>query len=508
MSGTLACKCRQASLVAMLLVGAPAPSAFAESEADVLKRAFITQTQRIQALEEGRRSDFEIRVNPGTEQDAKDYYKAIATLIKFDTLPASDLNGFLVYLGFEGLKAADLELLPSAVLMPKSKSDFDTLASQVSDPTAFKSKRSLDDFAHDRVLVSRFFAPKIVNYNLKPNPECPVAKPDCKQNPYNAGWRKLVRLVPLAKSDAEKGNIREAYILFNYVQPDVEKSPFPIKVADLKPKTESVNNQVILVPKTRNPKTDDAVYWMVYQPSSKDYKLGHALNAAFDSIETDGGTKDYFVPMACAQCHGHDEFSSGADPIKRPFLFGKTNYLDTDQWYDMVDFDFPGTKNSKFEADVVFDGGRDHTTKKYAAAIDVIAKLNEYIRKQNEESLRPKSDPFPDGFKVLAVKKWLALHKADPKPVKSLFKRSIGSKSWDEKKVLDAKLLPQLDRFCFRCHSTVRFDVFDREAVKVKAKNGVASTYVNTKFMPQGRTLSDPQRTELAKLLDELGAEK
>lgn len=493
-------------VLTILAAAASVPSAFAESEADVLKRALLIQSQRLQAADAGKPHDFaSVRVNPGGEKkDAEDYYRQIAALIKFQDLLKSDLTGLLAYLGFEGLQAVDMELLDSATLMPKSKAEFDHLASQVNDPGTFKSKRSLNDFAKDKVLVSRFFAPKIVNFDAPPNPECPVLKPDCKQNPYKAGWRKLFRLVPLAKSDAEKGNIGEAYILLNYFQADAQKSPFPEKSDGVKKETQSVNNQIILVPKSRKSKDDDAAFWIVYQPNSEGYKLGYALNAAFDIVDPGTGkTQDYFVPTACAQCHGHDDINDKQGPVPRPFKFAKANYLDTDQWYDMVDFDFPGTKNSDF--DVVYDGEKNHKTKKYAAAVGVIAKLNEQIKKQNEESARPDKS---DQFKILAVTKWLQLHKTNPQPESSVFKRSIGSKKWDQKKGVDANLLPQLDRFCFRCHSTVRFDVFDREAVKVKAKSGVASIYVKFGVMPQGRKLSDQQRIDLVKLLDELGAEK
>jgi hypothetical protein len=483
-------------MLAMLAAAIWPPDAAAESEVDVLKRALVIQSRRLQALEAGKPHDFvSIRVNPGgKKEDAENYYKEIAPLINFQTLLASDLNGLLAYLGFEGLQAADLELLASDVLMPKSKADFDRLASEVSDPNTFKSKRSLHDFAHDKVLVSRFFAPKIVNFDAPPNT-------DAKQNPYNAGWRKLVRIVPLAKSDAEKGNIGQAYILFNYFQRDVEKDPFPQKADGIKPETQSVNNQIILVPKKRKSKDEDAAFWIVYQPNLESYKLGFALNAAFDVIDPGSGkTRDYFVPTACAQCHGHDEINDLQGPAPRPFKFAKTNYLDTDQWYDMVEFDFPGTKDGK--ADVIFDGGKDHKAKKYVAAVGVVAKLNRHILRQNEESARPNKS---DRFKVLAVKKWLRLHKSNPEPI-SLFKRSIGTQTWDKNKVLDAKLLPQLDRFCFRCHSTVRFDVFDR--AKVKGNAFLASLYVGVGAMPQGRRLSGQELADLVKLLDELDAEK
>jgi hypothetical protein len=487
------------SLIAIACVLLVQPKADAQTQIESLKRGLEVQTKRFQALQAGKPDGvIDIRVNPGGAQaDAENYYKRIAPLVNFKNLPASNMAEFLVYLGFEGLQPADLEVLSSERLMPASKADFEQLAAEVKDPATFKSKRSLQDFAKDKFLVSRFFAPKIVDFNATPNP-------DPKQNPHKAGWRKIVRIVPLPKSDADKGHIREAYILMNYFQPDVEKTPFPVSFSDLSPNTESVNNQIILVPKKHVAEKEDSAFWIVYQPSSTGYQLGFFLNAAFDVLPPDSSTQKYFVPTACAQCHGHDEIGEKTDPLVGPFPFAKTNYLDTDQWYDMLDFDFPGTKNATLDADVVFDGKRDHTTKTYAAAVRVIAKLNEAIQKQNEESQKPKGR---DEFKILAVKKWLALHKANPQPELSPFKRAIGKgKQWDAKNDVDAKLLPLMDRFCFRCHSAVRFDVFDRGAVKGNAF--LAGIYVSSGGMPQGRLLGKTDLDDLVSLLEKLDNEK
>lgn len=484
------------------LPGAPA-CVSAQTDVETLRRALKFQTHRLKKMTQAKKPQGAVVMvhDGGTQDDADKYYARIAPLIKFPDLPQSDLASFLVYLGFEGLAPADLELLDSRLLMPATQSDFDLLANKVSDSATFKSKRVLQDFAPDKMLVSRFFAPKIVNFNDPPNR-------DSKQNPYKAGWRKLVRIEPRAGSAADQGNIREAYILMNYFQADVEKYPFPQKPEELNEldptkRIESVNNQIILIPKKFEAQKEDSAYWLVYQPKSLGYKLGHFLTAAFDDPKQgDPTTKPYFVPTACAQCHGHDNISEADPPSLGPFPNAKVNYLDTDQWYDMLDFDFPGTKKATLDADVIFDGNRDHNTTTYADAVSVLLKLNRKIKVQNEESLRPNK---PDQYKVDAVDKWIKLHEADPKPA-GLFQRVIGAApQWDAGKPLDAQLLPRLSQYCFRCHSTIRFDVFNRRAMK--GKSDTAGLYVSNDSMPEGRTLADGERATLVNLLSQLCSE-
>lgn len=433
-------------------------------------------------------------IEDGDKTDAEIYYQAIAPLIGFPALLASDFTGFLNYLGFGGLQPGDLEILDSKLLMPATPSDFDQLASKVIDP-AFKTKQKLEDFAQDRVLVSRFFAPKIVNFTEK-NPASP--------NPHVAGWRKLVRIVPVPGSAADVGNIREAYVLMNYFQADVEKNPFPERRADLD-ENQSVNNQIILVPKSHDPATGHSAYWLVYQKRSDRYVRGDFLTAAFDNPKQgESALKPYYVPIACAQCHGHYEISENEPkPVTKDTRFphAKLNYLDSDQWYDMLK-EFPGTKNSNF--DVIFDGGRDQTTTRYADAVTVLLKLNEHIKTQNKESLRGNGD---DRFIVDAVEKWIGIHKKDPRPA-SMFQRAIGTApGWDPaKEDLDGELLPMLSRYCFRCHGTIRYNVFDREGLK--DLGSTPSFKVGNRFMPQGRILPDEDRKRLVELLDQLCIEE
>jgi hypothetical protein len=165
-----------------------------------------------------------------------------------------------------------------------------------------------------------------------------------------------------------------------------------------------------------------------------------------------------------------------------------------------MEFDFP---NTKAQHDVVFDGDDpSHKSAKYKSAVATFAKLNSEILRQNETALRPDGS---DGFKIHAAKKWISLHAKGEGPVDPL-RRSIGKAVWARS---DLPLLLMLDRYCFRCHSSMYYNIFDRAAVlKEKGtlqKPGPLLSYVSSGFMPQGRKLDQP---EIDKLVDYLKALK
>jgi hypothetical protein len=398
-------------------------------------------------------------------------------------------------LGYKGLHAVDLETLDSQLLSPQDQQGFTLLSNSVENPTEFKANAGLNlaIFKSDTLLSARFFAPKIVDFNAVPDTAS-------GHDPYKAGWRKLVRLNALAKSDAySKGNIASAYLLFNFFSDNPKDNPFPVKTPDSK--TQSVNNQVILVPRSFKKGVEDSVYFLDYQPFGVDrYKVGKALHAAFDTLDpSKGDTKqDYFVPTACSQCHGHDQ-ERGEANSQGNYSFGKVNYLDTDQWYDMMNFDFP---NTKAQHDVVFDGNDPgHASTKYKVAVGTFLKLNSEIVRQNETALRANGS---DDFKVLAAKKWISLHPKGEGPVEPL-RRAIGKSAWASG---DLPLLQMLDRYCFRCHSSMYYDIFDRAAV-LKEKGtpqapGPLLAYVASGFMPQGRKLAQSEKDTLVGYLKAL----
>jgi hypothetical protein len=224
----------------------------------------------------------------------------------------------------------------------------------------------------------------------------------------------------------------------------------------------------------------------------------------------------YFVPRACAECHGHSTNGLQGQPVdanNNPtddfttgiYRFAKPNYLDTDQWYDWRDFDYRGVSGSL--NDVVFDGGRDTDSPDYSRAFDVIRKLNTTIAL---ESLAAEGDPATPTFSTLATQKWLALHQnSDTRKPYSV--RGIGKESWNAANVDEMKLLRLLDNHCFRCHSSLRYNVFDKEAVG--QRKVVIEAFLNAKlpdgnggslpgnFMPQGRVLSADEKNEILRLL-------
>ena len=65
-----------------------------------------------------------------------------------------------------------------------------------------------------------------------------------------------------------------------------------------------------------------------------------------------------------------------------------------------------------------------------------------------------------------------------------------------------------LDRYCFRCHSSMYYDIFDRAAVLqekgTSQKPGPLVDYVAYGFMPQGRKLSQPEKDKLVEYLKTL----
>jgi hypothetical protein len=486
---------------------------------DTLSPPLLNYVQKNQPFS---RLNAEILVKPGKETETIDYYKRISSVLKFDFLNSS-LDTFVAHMGysepnvvrgkiaFKGLTVKDLEELPSFTLMPRNIAEFNKLADAVEDPAAFRALLSLSDFQNEALLVSRFFAPKIATYYNQgdgADPFAPISPDDIVP-----GWRKLVKVTPRQGSPADAdGLISHAYILFNFKRADPNVDPFA--------GNESGNNQIIIVPK--NPSVGDRVFFGVYRTKSLGYPIGTFLQADFDlpghvGLQTPAQDSQYFVPRSCAECHGHstdglvgqpidpnsgqptDDFSVGV------YRFAKPNYLDTDQWYDWKDFDYRGISGSL--NDVLFDGGRDQSTQDYTRAFDVVRKLNTGIA---AESLAAEKDSSEPTFQTLAVRKWLELHQtSDARKPYSV--RSFGALSWDPVDADEMKLLRLLDNHCFRCHSSLRYNVFDKEAVGARRDlillylfAPVADSAGNPlpgNIMPQGRVLTEADKAEIERLL-------
>lgn len=401
---------------------------------------------------------------------AQNYYQRLATTIAFPynstDLQSNTMDDLFPYLGYNNwdsahaIDARALEVMKPLAAFPDSP------------PTNVLSKELMLYYLqiNESILVSRFFAPKIVNYAVL-------------KRPYDAGWRKLVYMKALPNSPASNNNISGAYILFNYFQTNPTSDPFGGAVH-----ATSGNNQVILVPRSKLPDRDTA-FFVVYKGADAPtpYQIGFSLAASFDIPtqvgEEESPLKEYFVPNACAHCHGQAD----GKPKNGVFANVKPNYLDTDQWYDAERLDFPAVKNAPF--DPVFDGGRDHNSEQYKRAMNALRKINAQIKIDGtgvETTVR-------DG-----LDKWQQLHglsNANPisahLPVSTTL-RGVDSMWTDHP--YDVELLDMMTQYCFRCHGSIKYNVFDKQAVIHRAR--AISFYIDNEadrskppIMPYGRTI-------------------
>jgi hypothetical protein len=382
-------------------------------------------------------------ITPGSAKGARDYYVRISKALQFDATPGvTTLDNLLDFVGYP-ISGSKLESLDPAVLMnpARASSPDDGLSLQV---------RGLGGatLRDGDILAARFFAPKIVNVNAA------AKKP---------GWRKLVRLRARPDSRAARVGIESTILLFNFFAA-VGEPPFS---------GHSVNTQSMLIA----PAQKERLYWLDFDPGGT---LTLALNASFDAADLpNGGTRDYFVPDGCNACHG----SPGN------FAPAMVNYLDTDHWFDRLDDDFVALK--AMGPAVVFDAQtNDSSQPSFAPAFDA-------IRRFNEEALRQNALVQPASSEAQAARTWLALHAQSDDhrlPVARGFSLN-GGPTWQ---AADAEGLGRLNRYCFRCHGTVRFSIFDKPAVVEKA--GIMRQRINPSKqqenvpgfkMPPDRTL-DP----------------
>lgn len=403
-----------------------------------------------------------LMVTPGTQDEADAYYAQLQQkLVGFPRSPftESTIGDMLVYYGFPALLATDLQKLSSAVIM-----DFAQLRNAVSNQTDFRNAYAARPLQAGEILVTRFFAPKIIN----------VGDPQTGGVPKGGfGWRKVLRFKARDGSPARTANLDAFYLLFNFAD-NATKFPENINAGQI---------QGILIPTYPTGGNHNDIYFLVYEGLGKPNpgKLGFYLEATFDlasSVPADG---KYYVPKSCGQCHGTERTNQ---------VGGKVNYLDTDHWFDRTGDDFTAIK----PADVLVDGE--------ALGYDTIRKLNTEIEKQNNAVVGtgPK-------FALLAARKWLDLHReGQPNrhvpPLERGLVETPGDAVWTAGADPDQELLPLLNRYCFRCHSSVRFHVFQKKAV-VQRKSGIV-TKLNSGNMPQDRKLDATTKDLLLKLINKL----
>jgi hypothetical protein len=392
----------------------------------------------------------DVRVTPGTEEEAMAYLEEIKGP---DHLPSfsgsfldANLDALLAYAGYTLATAAQLEEMSSLDLAGKS------------------------------VVSTRFFAPKIINVQ-------PPIDPNVKY-----GWRKVVRVPVASGSGADIDGIESLWVLFNYF------SATPIFPDPLVSRSGAL--QAILERKASTlgaPKFP--VYFFVASPYPE-YKLGLYLEASFDAPAPppregeDPAISKYYLPYSCAQCHG-----AGSGMLKT-----KINYLDTDHWFDRVQ---SGDSFADVPvANVLPDGGQPGTDN-FKIAFEMMRTLNQKIELQNNAV-------DPDSFQHKAVQTWNRLHPdaANTSHIPT-FDRSIAyapdNLSWQATAEPDRELLPMLNRYCFRCHSSFAYHVFDKKAVKSLA--AYMKYLVQAGLMPQGQSLDAATKSKLEGLLDQLSTQ-
>ncbi len=392
-------------------------------------------------------------ISPGSAKAAKDYYSRISTELSFNATPGvTTLDNLLAFTGYP-VSASNLESLDPVIMMDPSQA---ASANGLSLRLTGLNGATLRD---GDILAARFFAPKIVNINSKD----PVP-----------GWRKLVRLRVRPDSPAARVGIESVIILFNFFSP-ANEPPFL---------GHSFNTQVMVIA----PKLDNRLYWLDFDG---DGKLTLALNASFDAAAL-GSTADYFVPDACNACHG----SPGN--LRPPMV----NYLDTDHWFDRLNDDFVSLKNSGTA--LVFDAHTNDTSlPSYAKAFDV-------IRRFNEEALSQNAAVHPDSFETQAARTWLRLHAESDQhmaPISRGF--SMGNGTMWQASEKDG--VERLNRYCFRCHGSIRFSIYDRPAVvervggiRARIKPNTEQAKISGWKMPPDRDLDPSELESLDKFLKDL----
>jgi hypothetical protein len=422
----------------------------------------------------------QMRVDPGDKKPALDYYTASLEelgLKNWGSLP-TDTDGALTQLGeLQNLNGA-LDFMGYKDLIP---ADFEKNLENLSSEDLMKKYPG-------ELLAAAFFAPKITDVS------------GIDPTKINVGWRKVIFLKARNGSPAEAKGIGSGYLLFNKFQGAGNWNEDPIKPRANK-SNESQTTQFILTRAIGKP-LKFPCYFLVYGKLSGGGKLRPTLDASFDARAPNlPPVQPYYVPNACAQCHGGEVRPKVYDLTKI-----KINFLDTDHWIDRVQTgdDFAFIKNTPFG--VLYDGGKDESSAQFKAAFDVLRQINVKIKEQND-SVDGAGAP---SFQLRAARKWVELHTTDTSH-KDVFQRALppinaGDQSWQSSASPDKDLLPLMNRYCYRCHSSVRFDLFDRPAVASR-KAGILIRLNSTNsaiFMPQDRELPPNVKKKLIDLVNTL----
>lgn len=429
------------------------------------------------------RATQEIDGRPNEEQTeaelqeiARNYYESLWEELGLDPqVGLRTLDDLIAFAGFSPLTASDVERLSPDVLM-----DFSQLAGKVSRPVEFAKTFQSNRIASGEILSVRFFSPKTTDVSRK---VLPVA----------CSWRKLVRLKVRPESPAWKSGIDSVFVLGNIYEPDLEKDPYF--------SCESANNQVILTRRAGS-KLKQPAYWLIYGKISEDGVLTDHSETSWDAMDERLGPKEvkskYFVPGACQQCHG-------ATPAR-----AKLNVLDTDHWEDRIVIDNEFGEDfqdvGKSPWNVLFDVPKPTEPKRREQVMEVFRKLNTEILSQSREAdTQPDPDDSDTRFMTRATEKWLKLHETTQHHI-APSQRGIpgeGGACWNPENDSEKHLVSLLNRFCYRCHSSVKYHVMDKAGVRDMKEMMIL--LIEDKSMPQDRAdLPDGVREKIIELLEKV----
>jgi hypothetical protein len=397
-----------------------------------------------------------LRVVPGSLEEAKAYYAELGNQLHFPGGRVPDhLDGLLEYFGYQTLRAADLDTIEPAILtnLPKLKAK---LAPRLGDQP-LTGEFAVADAAWD-LLAAGYFSPKTS---------------DVSCNSTAVSWRKVVRLKAIPGSAASSDRITALYFLSVIYAPASSNNPFAAP---------SKNIQTMIVRgNDRESKLKDPGAWIVYDPT-KNYELTHYTATSWDAgdpaVTDKNGVRKYYVPTACMKCHGDSRDAAAPQ------------FFDTDYILDRAADDDFASRLGSGSASALFDAGNDPTSNRFKKAFDIFRRLNREILDQSQFAA-------PGSVGLPSAKVWMRLHASSDEHFPPI-KRAITDKEipnltefWSDKSEVDRSLLPLLNRYCYRCHGTLNYNVYNKDDVLDRATKMVRrlQSKVLKERMPQDRDL-------------------
>jgi len=415
----------------------------------------------------------------GTDEEAGAYYERISAQLGIAADQAT-LSDLIAYLGYAGVSARNLEVIEPVAFVPSTQDELDELVGQLEDGAAFRAVAALEDFSAQPVLAVRYLAPRIVDISGTP--------------PYEAGWRKLVRLNALAGSRAEEAGIASGYILFNFLRAQDDPRPFPD--ADDVEERGAKSIQVMLMPRAGDEPAKDGAYFLLFEGVGAGYAAARFVVGDFDLPPDPKAEGRFYVPSACGRCHG-DVGQPSNEGLRLPAA--KLNFLDTDYWTDRIQ---PGDYFADAGAlhGAIFDGGPDETASEFVAAFDAIRTLNSEIAEQNARAPVQTNDP---NYQLQGVRKWQELHAQGARYAPPM-ERALGEADsrWSQDYPEDPPLVALLAKHCYRCHNTIDFNVLLKPRFAGVAKSSISSVMFG--IMPFGHSLLVHEPSEADAIMDGL----